>query len=522
MGTTTGKPTIPSKPAQQGIRQTNPSNTVHKSQINITIEVLTVNLFFDGTKNNKYNIDNKTRYSRQTTKDPKGYESYTNAYSNVAHLYEAAYQQTNKNNTIINIYVEGMGTTKDRVDDQQGFAMGSGITGITGRANHAFETMRLAIQEKRSRFRIARIRLNAFGFSRGAATARHFLSNFKGHRDLGGWGISIPFRINFVGLFDTVSSFDPRSVSEAGWDITKKAGLNVAKKVPTPTPWMFIPSASNENHFPEFNNDVVELNLTLDTNKNTHPLKVFQICAEDEYRTFFSLTDIKSAKLGRGKVDNRFTGFGYEIYLPGAHSDIGGGYPNGINEEYRCSFYEHKLAEWLLKQGFYTQGQTETELPRDDDMGYTHFHRTNIPFDAYMIALKVMYAMAIKQGGMNGIFSDKYIQDKCDSDYDVINELVAKIPTQVLKEVEQTGWHANLGIFDFSRHYGDLKTFRNQFIHWSAKKEFGYEVRRGKTTEKDALGDAQQVAADTGVAMGALAGADNLLSLEPHRVVHDG
>ncbi|WP_276591266.1 phospholipase effector Tle1 domain-containing protein [Moraxella bovis] len=300
MGTTTGKPTKPSKPAQQGIEQTNPSNTVHKSQVNITIEVLTVNLFFDGTKNNKYNIDNKTRYSRQIKKDPKGYESYTNAYSNVAHLYEAAYQQTNKNNTIINIYVEGMGTTKDRVDDQQGFAMGSGITGITRRANHAFETMRLAIQAKRKEFTINRIRLNAFGFSRGAATARHFLSNFKGHRDLGGWGIGIPFRVNFVGLFDTVSSFDSRSVSEAGWDITKKAGLNVAKKVPMP--WTVVLPTSDKNHFPEFNDDVVELDLTLDTNKNTHPLKVFQICAKDEYRTYFSLTDIKSAKLGGAKL----------------------------------------------------------------------------------------------------------------------------------------------------------------------------------------------------------------------------
>lgn len=520
MGTTTGKSTKPSKSAQQGIKQINPSNTVHKSQVNITIEVLTINLFFDGTKNNKYNIDNKTRYSRQIKKDPKGYESYTNAYSNVAHLYQSADIGSKSNNYIINIYTEGMGTIKDGVDDQQGFALGSGATGITSRANTAFIQMIELIKASPVRGKITRIHLNAFGFSRGAATARHFLSKLKGRKDLSGWGIGIPFRVNFVGLFDTVSSFDPRSVSEAGWDITKKAGLNVAKKVPMP--WTVVLPTSDKNHFPEFNDDVVELNLTLDTNKNTHPLKVFQICAKDEYRTYFSLTDIKSAKLGRGKVDNRFTGFGYEIYLPGAHSDIGGGYPNGINEEYRCSFYEHKLAEWLLKQGFYTQGQTETELPRDDDMGYTHFRRTNIPFDAYMIALKVMYAMAIKQGGMNGIFSDKYIQDKCDSDYDVINELVAKIPTQVLKEVERTGWHANLGIFDFSRHYGDLKAFRNQFIHWSAKKEFGYEVRRGNTTKKDALGDAQQVAADTGVVMGALAGADNLLSLEPHRVVHDG
>ena len=77
--------------------------------------------FFDGTKNNLYNIDNKAKYAKQIAKDKDAYESYTNAYSNVAHLFSQRYGESKDN---IWIYIQGMGSTKDEEDSKAGFAYG--------------------------------------------------------------------------------------------------------------------------------------------------------------------------------------------------------------------------------------------------------------------------------------------------------------------------------------------------------------------------------------------------------------
>jgi hypothetical protein len=65
----------------------------------------------------------------------------------------------------------------------------------------------------------------------------------------------------------------------------------------------------------EFQNDVPELHLTFDSDPRV--MKVVQLAAADEYRLNFSLTTIGSAlRLNKG----------FELTLPSAHSDIGGGY----------------------------------------------------------------------------------------------------------------------------------------------------------------------------------------------------
>jgi len=70
------------------------------------------------------------------------------------------------------------------------------------------------------------------------------------------------------------------------------------------------------SHGLSFSNDTDALNL----NAISHAQNVVHLTAADEHRKNFSLTDINSAGNGR------------EIFLPGVHSDIGGGYRDGEGE----------------------------------------------------------------------------------------------------------------------------------------------------------------------------------------------
>ena len=71
--------------------------------------------------------------------------------------------------------------------------------------------------------------------------------------------------------------------------------------------------------------------------------KVVHRVAVNEYREHYALTNIKSA-------DNR----GIEIYLPGAHSDVGGGYHQTEKENLYIgpSFPSDKDLEWKYSKSF--------------------------------------------------------------------------------------------------------------------------------------------------------------------------
>lgn len=120
------------------------------------------------------------------------------------------------------------------------------------------------------------LRVDCFGFSRGAAAARylvHLLASKGGLLDrLGNLFQVIRCEIPFVGLFDTVAHFDAI-----------------------------------------FANDTEELHL--DAIKDKRVERVVHLAAGDEHRYNFPLTNIASA----GEK-------GREYFLPGAHSDVGGCY----------------------------------------------------------------------------------------------------------------------------------------------------------------------------------------------------
>jgi type VI secretion system secreted protein VgrG len=141
---------------------------------------------------------------------------------------------------------------------------------------------------------IRRLEIDVFGFSRGAAAARHFANDIrKGAHSLlakalphsasifvegFGWRVQQDVHLNFIGLFDTV----PAIV----------------------TPLMLDFSPGNDRNG--------GLNLGLPTGAAR---KVVQLVARDEHRLNFALI----------RTEN-------DIVLPGCHSDIGGGYRPRMRE----------------------------------------------------------------------------------------------------------------------------------------------------------------------------------------------
>lgn len=179
---------------------------------------VTAILFFDGTKNNRNNTfrrldkdDTKSTTSEDSkkiyTKTKEKQSSYENGYSNIAAMSYMAIED--KENKIAVEYIEGEGTENDLKGDTMGYAFGSGKTGIPakvkkGYANITVKIGKYFVPEKEY---VKELTIIVFGFSRGAAAALSFLTTIK--NDFKTKYPKANIKYNFVGLFDTVSSYEP-------------------------------------------------------------------------------------------------------------------------------------------------------------------------------------------------------------------------------------------------------------------------------------------------------------------------
>nr|WP_314493136.1 DUF2235 domain-containing protein [uncultured Chryseobacterium sp.] len=179
---------------------------------------LRIGVFFDGTGNNKFNSDDiyyNSKYNPNYKPKPynhplqedkvpeiKGFKSfiiesgssYWNSYSNVAllfDLYEVNQTDKTEKNPFYHIqqkyYIEGIGTLQHKEDTTimgyVGSGMGEGERGVIRRVEEAcqkiadgIDTALKNIQNKKTDkpLEIISIQFDVFGFSRGAAAARHF------------------------------------------------------------------------------------------------------------------------------------------------------------------------------------------------------------------------------------------------------------------------------------------------------------------------------------------------------------
>ena len=294
---------------------------------------LRIGVFFDGTGNNLANaaVTEKCRQDDLTLLDERtlgevveycrahgfgGSEgngfftqtpdnSYGNAPSNVARLFDLYKDDATRSlakderSASIKAYLEGIGTSSGEEDSVYGQGTGMGDTGVVARVMQSPQK----IQESLGRLlgnnpnlEIEGLELDIFGFSRGAAAARHFANEilksesgilaslfnaqapgFSAEFD---WATNV--QINFIGLFDTVAA------------------------VADPLSWDFSPA---DHHNPG-------VNLYLPPNCAR---KVLQLKARDEMRWNFALNSVAPHH--------------QEITLPGAHSDIGGGYLPVVQEK---------------------------------------------------------------------------------------------------------------------------------------------------------------------------------------------
>ncbi|MDG5498352.1 DUF2235 domain-containing protein [Marinobacter sp. BGYM27] len=272
---------------------------------------LEVGLFLDGTLNNAGNIEIFNQEVEQTCLAPRRRGeiddaecekrlalmmggSYGNAITNVHKLwtlYEEQDKETETTKTVgLGIYVPGVGTSTGKDDSLIGMATGTGDTGITTQVEVALDDVARLASNSAGRNTIDTLTLDIFGFSRGAAAARHAVNEITNETDGGlskaftRFGLERPSKITirFLGLFDTV----------AGVANFTEGDL----------------SASDANNAP--------------VNTHLNPADVLaavQLTATDECRKNFSLNSLYARD---GSIPSNFQ----EIALPGAHSDVGGGY----------------------------------------------------------------------------------------------------------------------------------------------------------------------------------------------------
>jgi hypothetical protein len=406
-----------------------------KNKVKVKIRV---GVFFDGTGNNGFNSD-AIYYKKKLpltvdnikTEKHEGFDvetdtSYWNPYSNVKLLHDL-YEETSINSTKNNkqdlhhylqfpIYVQGIGTLRDKEDDKFGSGLGEGSRGVIARVEKACtdisgrikdEFDRLEIEYKQSLY-LESLKFDVFGFSRGAAAARHFCNevlkskvinenlfekeidfkqftpkkqdkfkneellvqvendnipkvnkNFKTEipiqRFTGGKlgeslrskRINYPKKnvsIEFLGIFDTVIS----QILEKSWII------DAARIIDTFTPdYIFIPFTATRIKNPvNYISPIKKVNPDV-----SHPniKKVFHISAQSEWRENFALTPISPSK------------HHVALKVLGAHSDIGGGYwhkdaeikilhyfdvsPGSIHDE-EVNEFRYKLRKWYIDQKF--------------------------------------------------------------------------------------------------------------------------------------------------------------------------
>lgn len=398
---------------------------------------LRVGIFFDGTANNYFNnAAGLTRLVHGLRVEADS--SYTSALTNIAKLhqhYPAQQAFDADGNAVTSLYISGIGTTTGAADTRfPAQTFGRGSHGVVGKAEQAYaQLLECLTHFLREADTLNHLHLDIFGFSRGAAAARHFanLINTRSFKSQLALAAEVECVISFIGLFDTVAAMG--GLSDRG-DISDdyNPGLDLYLS-------------------PECAHSVV------------------QLAARDEQRRNYSL--------------NRITPqWQMDISVPGVHADVGGGYPALMSEEVFLSRWHTnrvslstpvtltqawqnasaELADWRAKdlldpsdQDRLLQVRTDSrrEGSRDDPMQQVMaavFMRRRVRGELSRVYLRIMHSLACEQG----------------VPFNALSEADSALPAELLPIEAKLQAQVRLGVVDLTDE--DERVLRQRYIHQSA------------------------------------------------------
>lgn len=471
-----------------------------------------LNLFFDGTQNNKTNTEARNSDSRNHNayiKDGnKNDDSFENDYTNVARGYDAIDSDAENQAAV---YIEGIGTENLKNDSiLAGVARGEGDTGIEAKVSKACMDAAVTMREKKYHSKnIDILYVNIYGFSRGAAAARHFIhvaSKMANYKKLKKTGENqYKYQINPDYFFnDTTYQIDLTLENTAFIDQYGYFGACLLykemkiKKIVFDFIGIYDTVAS---HGLYHGNDVSDLKLDCITKANY----VFHIASDDEYRENFDLSNIKSAGLR-----------GLELTLPGVHSDIGGSYLNNMNElsvidnletiddeEHRRIAENQKNKEYdgfkkiVIDEGWFWENQLTKQFFYEKDFdkftkGYeNHFNYGLVgrrklfnTYDKIPLNLMIEKSKSFKVVYNTRLLERAQIKDNFIAT--IYNQIKAYINDCVTlrNEYVHTFNESKTNFSSLSKEYTDrlekihyskyldsedLKKLRNMYLHWSVK-----------------------------------------------------
>ena len=441
-----------------------------------------IGVFFDGTQNNRTNTnarlakngsEAKIAYNKMSDKET---DSYMNDLSNVArkelHYAKSAY--------VDSVYIEGIGTDDLGADTDDvstvtgvghlGVAYGSGDQGIVAKVKKGCQKLAEKASKLKGEDKINTLIVDVFGFSRGSAAARNFIYELSKKNSSTIWGSQLlvykiqynRLQVRFVGLYDTVSSYDPNAKNTSTGD-------------------------------PNFDNDVSELHLNdlnLEINDLYKAKQIIHFCADDEHRKNFMLTPTRVAG-------------GKDFYLPGVHSDVGGCYTDMMNERnFQIMDLDNTWGDGRSDKDYdeilnndlkdlSAQGWGFLKVVKPDSDHQTHMTREGIRNTYSFVTLHLMaeklnkeYPKTINMTGLNEKFGvPKPIKpDELDL-YKVKERLAAyinddepKMKYYTSKEIEQMRKKLDLkntkDVASFNMKVNDhnmLNKLRPKYIHWNSK-----------------------------------------------------
>lgn len=342
--------------------------------------IVNVGIFFDGTYNNAYDTTirktNVYRLSRHY-KTP-----VDDIYSASGSCLQEAFRP---------VYIQGVGSTGNALSGPFAGSTGLGIDGVFDRMEQATNFLRQTVESFGGIDGITELRVDIFGFSRGAATARIYANA------LADAGID-KLRIRFLGLFDTVGSFGiPGDASEGYISMPRSTAGRVG--------FFLSPSI-----YALFNQGELDMNIHANTTE-----KAFQITAQDEFRAFFPLSRIKPA--GAGQC--------VEVGCPGNHGDIGG---SEVQEPVTEHYTNQDMNRWqfLRERGWVEAAERTYWEDRRDNRRTAGWNREVLP-GLTRVSLKAMHAQAHRNQVPIHPLSSARAGDDITIDGDQLNQLAATL-----------------------------------------------------------------------------------------------